>query len=261
MYAWMESAGPAQDIHAAEPWANAPPPAWQFADNVLRYLVARDASFDSNNDFPMGFDDVVSEQAIRALYGRTNAGSGDDPQALSRFLAQGRKLILYHGLSDGWITPYRTEQFYEDWARRRGGYGRLQNSARLFMVPGMYHCGGGPGPNRFDTLSALESWVEQGTAPEGILATKYTNDDPTQPVLRTMPLCQFPEQAQYKGSGDVNDAANWQCTPNRQMLRVGLDGFIGGLQPGGDVRGRGFGQPDFGQRGFDHADDRGRGEE
>lgn len=229
MALWMEAAGPAHDLHAAEPWGNSPPPAWQFADNVLRYLVARNANFDANNDFPMSADGVVEFQGIAALYGRTDAGSGDVPQALDDFVAQNRKLILYHGYSDGWITPYRTIQYYEDWAEQSGGYKELQRSARLFMVPGMYHCIGGPGPNTFDALTALENWVEKDIAPEAITATKYVNDDPTKPATRTMPLCKFPEQAEYKGSGDVNQSANWQCSPNRKLLRVGADGRLAGL--------------------------------
>jgi feruloyl esterase len=77
-------------------------------------------------------------------------------------------------------------------------------------------------------LKALEHWVENGIAPDSIVATKYTNDDQTMPPLRTMPLCKFPQQAQYSGSGDVNSAANWSCTANQDLLQVGLDGALAG---------------------------------
>ncbi|HJS84483.1 MAG TPA: tannase/feruloyl esterase family alpha/beta hydrolase, partial [Acetobacteraceae bacterium] len=91
----------------------------------------------------------------------------------------------------------------------------------------------GPGPNRFDTLSALDAWVTQGQAPDGIVATHYQDNDPTKPVTRTMPLCQFPEQATYDGTGDVNQASSWSCAPNSKLLEVGPDGEQAGLSSGG----------------------------
>ena len=85
------------------------------------------------------------------------------------------------------------------------------------MVPGMAHCSAGPGPENFDTLTALENWVEKGKAPTSIMATA------TEPgaMKRTMPLCPVPAQAVYKGTGDVNDGANWSCTANRKLLENG----------------------------------------
>jgi feruloyl esterase len=100
------------------------------------------------------------------------------------------------------------------------------------MVPGMLHCGGGPGPNAFgqslpqaqplsnspehDILSALERWVEEGVAPERIVAVKYVNDSPAQGVARTRPLCAFPKVSVYRGEGSTDDAANFRCRmPNR----------------------------------------------
>ena len=115
-----------------------------------------------------------------------------------------------------------------------GGYDILRKHTRLFMVPGMYHCNQGPGPNFFDALGALEQWVEHGRPPEGISATKYTHDDRAQPALRTMPLCSFPTQARYAGDGDVNSAANWSCTANQDLLQVGPNGTRAGL--GGPAR-------------------------
>jgi feruloyl esterase len=93
----------------------------------------------------------------------------------------------------------------------------------------MHHCVGGPGPNLFDTLSALEKWVEGGVAPDAIPATHFVNNNPALGVDRTMPLCAFPEEAQYRGSGDVNSAANWACAPNRRLLEVGPNGRQAGL--------------------------------
>jgi feruloyl esterase len=140
-----------------------------------------------------------------------------------------RKMILFHGYSDGFINPFRSVRFYQDWAELRGGYEALGQHARLFMVRGMYHCNRGPGPNVFDALGALEQWVEHGRAPEQMMATKYANDDRMQPVLRTMPLCRFPTQARDSGSGAVHSAANWSCTANQDLLQVGANGASAGL--------------------------------
>jgi feruloyl esterase len=151
---------------------------------------------------------------------------------MNQFVSGDKKMILYHGLSDPLISPYQTVQLYKDIATiTPGGYPRLQENVRLFMVPGMFHCGGGPGPNNFDALTALEEWVEGGRAPDGIVATKYTNDVPTLPVLRTMPLCKFPEVATYKGSGDVSEEENWKCDPDNQdlLLQMGYDGKLAGF--------------------------------
>ncbi len=92
------------------------------------------------------------------------------------------------------------------------------------MVPGMVHCQGGPGPNTFDALTALERWVEHGRAPESIIATHYA-DNPAMPADRTMPLCPFPTQATFAGTGDVGSAANWNCQTNSKLLSVGPDGL------------------------------------
>jgi len=222
-FAWVEAAGPAANIAAAEPWGTAPPASWLFADNMLRYLIYQDADFNSNADFPFSFSNIVSDAAVALIDERTEAGDGDVPSAIQPFITANKKLILYHGYSDGLITPYRTVRYYEDLAAISGGFGTLQETVRLFMEPGMYHCGGGPGPNTFDTLSALESWVEDGIAPEAIPASN--------PVTgRTMPLCKFPEQAHYLGTGDVDNAANWICPPNdRSLLEVGPAGLAAGL--------------------------------
>ena len=81
------------------------------------------------------------------------------------------------------------------------------NAVRLFMVPGMGHCGGGEGPNEFDGLTALERWVEKGKAPDQIVASHLTSGR----VDRTRPLCPFPQVAKYKGTGNIDDAANFEC--------------------------------------------------
>jgi len=99
---------------------------------------------------------------------------------------------------------------------------RTQEFYRLFLAPGMDHCGGGPGPNQFgqaggtgdaehDMVVALEQWVEKGVAPTRLMATKFLSDDKAKGVAMTRPLCLFPQIAKYKGSGAVTDAANFVC--------------------------------------------------
>ena len=103
-----------------------------------------------------------------------------------------------------------------------GALDKTQAFYRLFMVPGMGHCGGGPGPNQFgqtggdgdtdhDVVVALEQWVEKGAAPKRIVATKYVDNDRAKGVEMTRPLCVYPKAAKYKGTGDTNDASNFIC--------------------------------------------------
>ena len=92
-----------------------------------------------------------------------------------------------------------------------GGLETTQSFFRLFLAPGVLHCGGGPGPNVFDTVAPLVDWVEQGKAPERIIATKFVGDNPANGVQMTRPLCAFPKFAEYEGKGSTNDAANFGC--------------------------------------------------
>ena len=90
---------------------------------------------------------------------------------------------------------------------REEALAETQDFFRLFMAPGMGHCRGGPGPDRFDALSALEQWVEQGAAPERIIASKVNDNE----VTRTRPLCAYPKMAKWNGNGSTDDAANFTC--------------------------------------------------
>ncbi len=134
-----------------------------------------------------------------------NADSTD----LSDFEQLGNKLIMYHG----WADPVIPSQSSIDYFNALVGDNNLdqtQEYARLFMVPGMFHCSGGPGPNVFDSLTPLVNWVEQGVAPETIVATKFVADTPPA-VEMTRPLCVFPKVAKYKGSGNTNVWTNFAC--------------------------------------------------
>ena len=127
-----------------------------------------------------------------------------DPD-LKAFKARGGKLLLYHGWSDPTLSAQNSIDYY---ASVRAKMGQDQGSwLRLFLVPGMGHCRGGPGPNQFDAVAALERWREAGTAPDQILASHVTNNR----VDMTRPLCPYPQVAVYKGVGSTNDASNFVC--------------------------------------------------
>jgi len=222
----VEISTPATDPTAAEPWGakGVGPIAWTDADVYIRTFIEENQSFDVNNDWPetvSAAGNVIPDATLALVSQRTGGVRADDPFKLANFLKKGGKLILYHGGSDPLLSPFKSIWFYEELASLHGGYRNTQDSARLFIVPGMGHCGGGVAPNSFDTLQALDNWVTNGVAPEGIVATA--------PNGRTMPLCKFPEEASYSGSGDVNLAANWSCNPNdERMLQVGRDGVTAG---------------------------------
>jgi len=215
---------PASNPTSAKPWGDATVPAnWSLAQNILMKLGYYDADKDMNNTIES--KGVVNADALNLVYTRLAADIPDDPSAFNAYFAKGGKLLIYHGYDDLIISPYSSIWFYEDLAQENGGYAKLQQNARLFMVPGMQHCETGAGPNTFDTLSALENWAERGVAPDAIPATHSANNA----VDRTMPLCKFPEQAHYKGSGDVNSVASWSCPQNdKSLLTVGPNGIQSG---------------------------------
>lgn len=142
---------------------------------------------------------------------------------LRRFTARGGKLIIYHGWSDAAIPALNAIDYYKSVAATMGAKD-TEASVRLYMAPGMQHCGGGSGPNSFgqgggvegdplhDVDAALERWVEEGKAPDHLIATKYNKGaDPASGVARTRPLCPYPLVAKWNGKGSTDDAANFTC--------------------------------------------------
>lgn len=141
---------------------------------------------------------------------------------LSAFKSRGGKLILYHGWNDAAISALNAVNYYNSVVSKMG-QAQTDAFSRLYMVPGLQHCGGGPGANSFGQLGmgapdpqhnvelALVEWVEKGTAPSEIVATKYVDDDPAKGVKLTRPLCPYPQVAKFKGTGDPNDATNFVC--------------------------------------------------
>jgi feruloyl esterase len=120
---------------------------------------------------------------------------------------RGGKLLMYHGWSDPAISAYGTVGYYDKVSKIVGGQKEIDSFARLYLVPGMHHCSGGPGPNQFDMLTVLENWVEKGQSPGPVPATHQENGA----VTRTRPLCPHPQVARYAGSGSIDDAANFRC--------------------------------------------------
>lgn len=125
---------------------------------------------------------------------------------LSAFKAHGGKMLLYHGWADSGIPPGHTVLYYKDVLATMGKK-KQDDWLRLYMEPGMGHCGGGPGPDQFNKMGVIERWREAGQAPEAILATHVTGST----VDMTRPLCPYPQVAVYKGVGSTNDAASFAC--------------------------------------------------
>src|SRR5207302_2486592 len=127
---------------------------------------------------------------------------------LSGFKKRGGKLVMYTGWMDPVVPPQDTVAYYEGVTKTMGGLDKTRDFYRLFMAPGMGHCGGGPGPNTFNALAALERWRESGVAPDQMVASHVANNR----VDITRPLCPYPQVAHYKGIGSTNDAANFVCS-------------------------------------------------
>ena len=176
-----------------------------------KWLVFADPNWDWKT---FAFTDPADYEAhVKAEAKLAPILNATDPN-LRAFQKRGGKLIQYHGWVDQLISPQNSIDYYESVLSFFGGKNNrnlaaaeVQRFYRLFMAPGVAHCGGGPGPNTFDMQEALEQWVEHGTAPERIIATRSINGV----VDRTRPLCPYPQLAIYKGSGDTNDAASFVC--------------------------------------------------
>jgi feruloyl esterase len=125
---------------------------------------------------------------------------------LNTFSRRGGKLLFFHGNSDPWFSALDTVDYYERITKANGGPEQTMNFSRLYLAPGMGHCGGGPAAlDSFDLLSAVVDWVEKGTAPASVTATGRALPG------RSRPLCAYPQHAHYKGQGSTEDAANFEC--------------------------------------------------
>lgn len=171
------------------------------------------STFDLNTDLPILDRELASINAV-------------DPN-LSPFKAAGGKLIQWHGWSDSSATPGWNVGYYNQVVNKtgNGALTDVQDFYRMFMLPGVGHCGTGIGPDNIgaenqiavsrdpehDIVSALEAWVERGIAPSKLIASKFKNNDAAQGIAMQRPICPYPSEAIYKGSGDTNDANNFSC--------------------------------------------------
>src|SRR5437016_719701 len=168
------------------------------------------------------YKDAGVDQAMKAADEKTAQMLNATGANLTAFKARGGKLILYHGWNDSAISALNTINYYNDVVSEMGAR-ETEAFARLYMVPGMQHCAGGPGTDSFgqgaagardaqhNVELALEEWVEKGIAPSAIVATKYEDGEPSKGAKMTRPLCPYPQIAKYKGEGDTNDAGNFVC--------------------------------------------------
>jgi len=181
---WGTYGGPAPFILASDYFKNVvfSDPAWDYK------------KFDFNDDLDLA--QRFGQKTVDAI----------DPN-LKDFFARGGKLLQYHGWSDPQILPLNSVRYYTSVLDALGGTSKVSDNYRLFMVPGMAHCGGGEGPNRFDGFGALTEWVENKKAPDAMVATRLTDGK----ADRTRPICPYPQNAVYKGSGSTDDAANFAC--------------------------------------------------
>jgi feruloyl esterase len=167
--------------------------------------------------------DMKRDMAATLAAGRVGDAGSTDYEAAKR---RGVKIIQYHGWNDPGIPPGNSVRYYGQVAKANGGLAKTQDFYRLFMVPGMGHCGGDVGASNFggagqqpppvrdgahDMVTALENWVERGIAPNEFIATKYASPDPADRTVKFQRrLCLYPAVAKYKG-GDPNDAASFAC--------------------------------------------------
>ena len=177
---------------------DAKPADFNLAENTMRYLVHTPPkpdydyqTFDFDRDAPL----------LDAWGSKANAKSTD----LTKFRNRGGKVLMTYGWADQILQPLMGVHYYEQVAKRYGA--KTTDFVRLFMVPGMTHCAGGNGTDQFDPMTALINWVEQHKAPDSIAAAHVVANK----IVRTRPLCPYPQVARYSGAGSIDEAANFSC--------------------------------------------------
>lgn len=167
-----------------------------YAVDYFKYIVFKDPSWDPKS---LNFDSHLAESTKQANL----IFDANDPN-LSRFTGRGGKLIMYQGWAEPGIPPANIVTYYGKVQKQSTG---AADAVRLFMVPGMGHCGGGDGASTFDMTAALDAWRDGDKAPERISAARVRQGK----VDRTRPLCAWPKVATYAGSGSLDHEANFTC--------------------------------------------------
>jgi feruloyl esterase len=177
---------------------NPKPADFNLAENTMRYLVQTPPK--PEWDYTT-FNYDTDTKMVEAWSKLADAKNPD----LSKFKKRGGKLLMTYGWADTILQPMMGVNYYEQATAKNGA--DTPDFFRLFMVPGMAHCGGGIGPDRHDAVTAVINWVEKGTAPSSMVASRVVNNQ----VVRTRPLCAYPQVARYSGTGSIDDAANFKC--------------------------------------------------
>jgi feruloyl esterase len=184
-------------------WATlAGPEPLSLALDAFKYLLYKDPQWDWRHFNPA--------TDLDAALGMDTGFADFNDATLKPFFDRGGKLLMYHGWSDQQIPAMGSVEYFNRQVKELGR-GIVGKSIELYMVPGMYHCRGGPGTDTFDKMAAIEKWVSTGKAPDQILASHLAEGK----VDRTRPLCKFGNVAAYKGSGSTDDAANFSCREER----------------------------------------------
>jgi len=216
---WITGSSPRNDV----------PPAVVFLGNrFFRNFIYHNPEWDVAQ-FDRQVDPYFAKNKM--ISGKTFSSIADvNSTDLSLLKTYGTKLVVYSGWGDVGILPDDVIAYYEDVVKQSGGLETTQNFFRLFMVPGMAHCKGGPGANAFgqpyglpglqvdathDITKMLEAWVEHDATPEQLVVTKYIADDPNKGVSFTRPICAYPTVPAYKGSGNPDFAENFRCVAGR----------------------------------------------
>jgi tannase/feruloyl esterase len=176
--------------------------AFPIASTYFQHWIRQNPQFDwhtlSEADFASDF--LASQRKFHDVIGT------DDPN-LERFRKHGGKMIIWHGEADPLIFPRGTVNYFDRVLAANGGAQEVKQFARLFLAPGVGHCGGGEGPNPVGVFDALVNWVEKGVAPDTVPATRRRQDG----TVVARPLCAYPETARWMGNGSPDDAANFVC--------------------------------------------------
>lgn len=224
-YGWL----PGSEAPGRSGWSflESPPNGEPAFDGLFKWVFGADwawRKFDFDRDMPK-VDAKLAPDVNGAMHGD-----------VSRFRARGGKLILYQGWADTLVAPGQTLAFYNGLRKQFGGTSNVKKFARLFMAPGVMHCGGGSGPSafnsanggvrkpptgapRYDLFAAMTRWVESGVAPAEVIATKYVEDTPTMGIAMQRPICAYPQMAWYKGTGDANNARNFVCSVKKPIVK------------------------------------------
>jgi feruloyl esterase len=183
-------------IVATQP--DAKPADFNLAENTMRYLVNKPPQPDYD------YKTFDFDRDIHTLDNWSKEADAKNPD-LSKFNKRGGKLLMTYGWADSILQPMAGVNYYEQAEAKNGPV--TQDFFRLFMVPGMSHCAGGIGPDRHDPMTAMVNWVEKGKAPDSMVASRVVDNQ----VVRTRPLCPYPQVARYSGQGTIDDAANFRC--------------------------------------------------